>query len=191
MPQSWPGRIAKAARTVNRVLSWPANRIAEGLAYHVARGLLGCSDVTGTIPAALIEDFQAHLAALEQKGQEWAVVSRQAARLRQLWLEGNPAVSPDTAETRFVEGSLSGGWVLQGEDGEIYNLITDSEIFGWARPQVRRQRDHIGHDARLLEGPHGAGAAVAGLDLVHDEQDAVLVRQRAQALIQTVQRAHG
>ena len=61
MPQSLPGRIAKAARTVNRVLNWLPNRVAEGLAYHVARGLLGCSDVTHTIPAALIVGFQAHL----------------------------------------------------------------------------------------------------------------------------------
>lgn len=61
MPQSWPAWIADAARTANRILSWLPNRIAEGLAYHVARGLLGCSDVTDDIPAALIEDFQAHL----------------------------------------------------------------------------------------------------------------------------------
>ncbi len=61
MPRSWPTWIARAARTANRILSWLPNRIAEDLAYHVARGLLGCSDVTHAIPAALIEDFQAHL----------------------------------------------------------------------------------------------------------------------------------
>lgn len=60
MPQSWPAWIAEAARTANRILSWLPNRIAEGLAYHVARGLLGCRDVTGDGAGDLIEDFQAH-----------------------------------------------------------------------------------------------------------------------------------
>ena len=42
--------------------------------------------------------------------------------------------------------------------------------------------DDVGDDARVLEGPHGAGPAVARLDLIHDEQDAVLVGEPAQSL---------
>ena len=38
----------------------------------------------------------------------------------------------------------------------------------------------VGHDPGVLEGPHPAGPGVAGLDLVGDEQDAVLVAERPQ-----------
>ena len=38
----------------------------------------------------------------------------------------------------FIEGSISGGWVLkQGEFQQ--HLLSDSEIFGWSRPQPRRR----------------------------------------------------
>ena len=41
--------------------------------------------------------------------------------------------------------------------------------------------DHdVGHDAAPLDGEEAAGAAVAGLDLVGDQQDAVLVGNLAQ-----------
>ncbi|MNT02651.1 hypothetical protein D3C72_1371560 [compost metagenome] len=43
------------------------------------------------------------------------------------------------------------------------------------------QRDDVGPDARLFEGEHGPGTPEAGEDLVKDQQQAVLVRQVAQA----------
>jgi transcription-repair coupling factor (superfamily II helicase) len=60
------------------------------------------------------------------------IVSRQSSRLEELWIEHNPQ-SP-AAKPQFVEGSLSEGWNL----GNSY-LITDSEIFGWERPQPRQR----------------------------------------------------
>ena len=39
-------------------------------------------------------------------------------------------------------------------------------------------RHDIGLDARMLEPEHFAGASKAGLNLVGDQQDAVLVAQR-------------
>jgi len=153
-------------------ISW--SEIEDGFARRQVLELGHTNAIGGTPLAAAFEpgprfagrlkDFQAYLNELERKGQAWTVVSRQAARLRQLWLEGNPAVSPDTAETRFVEGSLSGGWVLQGEDGEIYNLISDSEIFGWARPQVRRRAPVISEAPELVFGDLKPGDWVVHVD---------------------------
>ena len=153
-------------------ISW--SEIEDGFARRQVLELGHTNAIGGTPLAAAFEpgprfagrlkDFQAYLNELERKGQAWTVVSRQAARLRQLWLEGNPAVSPDTAETRFVEGSLSGGWVLQGEDGEIYNLITDNEIFGWARPQVRRRAPVISEAPELVFGDLKPGDWVVHVD---------------------------
>ncbi len=85
------------------------------------------------------KDFQAYLNNIARKGQDWTVFSRQSARLRQLWLESGSEIPPDEADKHFLEGSLSGGWVLQGDGGKVHNLLTDSEIFGWGRPQVRRR----------------------------------------------------
>ncbi|HAE86247.1 MAG TPA: transcription-repair coupling factor [Anaerolineaceae bacterium] len=89
--------------------------------------------------AGRLKEFQAHLQEIERKAEPWIVVSRQAARLRQLWQENHPQVSADQAEVFFVEGFLSGGWELKLANGQIHHLLTDSEIFGWGRPQVRRR----------------------------------------------------
>jgi len=114
--------------------------------------------------AGRLKDFQAHLAALEQKGQEWAVVSRQAARLRQLWLENNPNFSSDEANLSFIEGSLSGGWILQRGESHVHNLLTDSEIFGWGRPQVRRRAPIINETPELVFGDLKPGDWVVHVD---------------------------
>jgi len=46
---------AETALTVNRVLSWLPNRIADALAYQAARGLLGCRDVTAEVGCGLLD----------------------------------------------------------------------------------------------------------------------------------------
>jgi len=86
--------------------------------------------------AGRLKDFQNHLENLNSKSESWTVVSRQAARLQQLWIETHPDFSNHV--DNFVEGSLSGGWVLRQSDHDNHNLLTDSEIFGWSRPQPRR-----------------------------------------------------
>jgi len=68
------------------------------------------------------------------------LVSRQSSRLEELWREhtiipGNDApVVGDPSSVKFIDGSLSAGWQL----GDLC-LITDSEIFGWERPQPRQR----------------------------------------------------
>lgn len=87
--------------------------------------------------AGMLKDFQKHLEFLEANQQPWTVVSRQAARLQQLWLETHP--QNDETEQHFLEASLSGGYVLHLDAHTSQHLLSDAEIFGWARPQARRQ----------------------------------------------------
>ena len=53
-----------------------------------------------------------------------------------------------------------------------------------------RRADDVGNDPGMLEAPHPTRPAVAGLDLVADEQDAVPVAQRAEAPEELEQRGN-
>jgi len=93
------------------------------------------------------------------------IVSRQAQRLSELWRQErrrdadigqidypveNVTNRPVTAEITFVQGTVSGGFVLVDEThgkspgaGQhqrvLLNLFSDAEIFGWSRPVPRRR----------------------------------------------------
>ncbi|MGA2489409.1 MAG: transcription-repair coupling factor [Anaerolineales bacterium] len=79
-----------------------------------------------------LKPFTEYLVKIVSDANSVIVVSRQSSRLEELWAEHNP--QPNIANPQFVEGSLSEGWSL----GSTY-LITDSEIFGWERPQPRQR----------------------------------------------------
>ena len=88
--------------------------------------------------AGRLKEYQYHIETLENEATPWTVVSRQAARLKQLWTETHPEVNDEVPQHHFIEGSISGGWVLK--QGAIQqHLLSDSEIFGWSRPQPRRR----------------------------------------------------
>ena len=79
-----------------------------------------------------LKPFGEYLNKIVAEGHTTIVVSRQASRLEELWTEQgqqSTAIPP-----RFIEASLSEGWCL----GEAY-LFSDSEIFGWERPQPRQR----------------------------------------------------
>ena len=71
-------------------------------------------------------------------GSEVILVSRQAARLQDLWTERSYEAGK-VAEPQFKEGSLGEGWVFSTPDSPALYLLSDGEIFGWERPQPRRQ----------------------------------------------------
>lgn len=75
-------------------------------------------------------------------GDEVLIVSRQTPRLSDMWAERNYGAG-NLADPQFAEGSLAEGWSLEAVDGEAntprLHLLTDGEIFGWERPQPRRQ----------------------------------------------------
>ncbi len=72
------------------------------------------------------------------------IVSRQVDRLAELWSEEAEPIAtveePNTASPlSFVNGALGEGFVIQSPITN-YQLLTDSEIFGWSRPEPRRRR---------------------------------------------------
>ena len=92
--------------------------------------------------AGKLRDFLDYLKSLDARGAAWEIVSRQSPRLRNLWGEGLLYRGPQAEkqlDTQFIEGTLAGGWVLTTPDGSQLHLLTDSEIFGWSRPQPRRR----------------------------------------------------
>ena len=94
------------------------------------------------------------------RGEAVVVVSRQAARLAELWRERHAAAPltetvsdlPEAGALLFVPGTLTEGWRLEtAVDAERtpeaesrrpawLHLLTDAEIFGLARAQPRRRR---------------------------------------------------
>ncbi|MCH7662252.1 MAG: hypothetical protein IH859_00070, partial [Chloroflexi bacterium] len=79
-----------------------------------------------------------HLQKLHARGDEITIVSRQAARLQELWQELNFVQAADVTP-HFIEGSLTEGWILTPEKGVQLHILTDGEIFGWRRPQLRKR----------------------------------------------------
>jgi transcription-repair coupling factor (superfamily II helicase) len=92
--------------------------------------------------AGKLRDFLDFLKTLDAQEQDWVIVSRQSPRLRNLWRDEQAyqgALAEAQIEQRFIEGNLAGGWVLNTAHDKKLHLLTDSEIFGWARPQPRRR----------------------------------------------------
>ncbi len=71
-------------------------------------------------------------------GDEVLIVSRQTPRLSDMWAERNYGAA-NLADPQFAEGSLAEGWSLESAKEPRLHLLTDGEIFGWERPQPRRQ----------------------------------------------------
>ena len=81
-----------------------------------------------------LKSFTSHVAGIIEK-EEVAVVSRQSARLKEVWEERTQyARSP-----HFIKGSIEGGWIFTDQDGSQYHVFSDSEIFGWRHIQPRRR----------------------------------------------------
>ena len=79
-----------------------------------------------------------HVEKMLAAGAKVILISRQAARLQDLWLERSYDRGK-VAEPQFKEGSLGEGWVFSPKDAPALHLLSDGEIFGWERPQPRRQ----------------------------------------------------
>ena len=79
-----------------------------------------------------LKPFVEYLGKIVADDNSVIVVSRQSGRLEELWAEHNQQ-SP-VNNLQFIETSLSEGWQL----GNSF-LITDSEVFGWERPQPRQR----------------------------------------------------
>jgi transcription-repair coupling factor (superfamily II helicase) len=88
-----------------------------------------------------------HLVQRRLAHEPTVLVSRQAARLAELWAEVDaPRAVQESlpaellpGELYFLVGALSEGWTLSPSTGERIHLITDGEVFGWSRPRPRQR----------------------------------------------------
>lgn len=80
-----------------------------------------------------------HMVERYQDGEIQVVVSRQSARLSELWEETKPSSGAGRSQPEFIENSLGEGWIFNTPGGQVINLLTDGEIFGWRRPEPRRR----------------------------------------------------
>ncbi len=111
---------------------------------------LSAAFIPGPRFAGRLRNVMEHLAEVNSKGEAAVIVSRQSARLQELWDEQRPA---DAASNPvFLEGSLSEGFIFSAADGRKLHLLSDGELFGWRRPEARQR-------ARLnAEAPEAAYA---------------------------------
>jgi len=81
-----------------------------------------------------LKPFIEYITPIVERGEDVFIVSRQSPRLHELWNEHYP--DSDFQNLKFIEASLSEGFTLKTHLFPVH-LITDSEIFGWERPQSR------------------------------------------------------
>lgn len=81
-----------------------------------------------------LKQFIEYLAPIVECGEQVVIISRQSPRLQELWNEHFP--NAEFTNLEFIEASLSEGFTLTTLLVSIH-LLSDSEIFGWERPQPR------------------------------------------------------
>jgi len=106
-----------------------------------------------------------HLEELSRTADRAVVVTRQSQRLAEMWGEQQAYLAPaDTVSGLpprgtlvFVQGALADGWRLDIPDDVDsaapagLHLLTDAEVFGWARPDAVRARRRSRPAARSPE----------------------------------------
>lgn len=105
-----------------------------------------------------------HIREQREAGQRLVVVTQQVERMENIWYEQDASSfvpkadtlteAPPTGEMVFVQGELSGGFVLESDSGTL-ELLTDSEIFGWQRPEPRRRKSTKKAVKKLPEADYG------------------------------------
>nr|MBC7245443.1 transcription-repair coupling factor [Chloroflexota bacterium] len=92
---------------------------------------------------------------LKAEGQRIVIVSRQAQRLSNMFSEAGEYIAPvesmldmpPAGSLTLVQGALAEGWVLREQPAKqaqltappapLITLLTDTEVFGWAKPKRR------------------------------------------------------
>ncbi|HNT24811.1 MAG TPA: transcription-repair coupling factor, partial [Anaerolineales bacterium] len=78
-----------------------------------------------------------HITRLVTQNEPVIIVSRQTARLQELWAEQYVPASDTPPSLFFLEGSLSEGFTYTPPAFTPAHLLTDGELFGWRRPEPR------------------------------------------------------
>jgi len=96
-----------------------------------------------------LKPFIEHLVERIEFNEQVVVVSRQSTRLQELWSEQNAAL--ESRGPTFVHGSLAEGWTFAPPGGEVVHLLSDGEVFGWRRPELRQRQRPV---AEAPEAPY-------------------------------------
>ncbi len=153
-------------------LSW--SEIEDSLGAHRVVNL-GRSGVEEA--AAISQSFQGgprfggrlkammdYLADVAMAGEGAVVVSRQATRLKELWQEQVVDLPEDGSLPEFLEGTLSEGWTLVDDQQKHQYLFTDSEVFGWERPQPRQRARPVAETPEMAYADLRVGDWVVHVD---------------------------
>ncbi|MBL8063114.1 MAG: transcription-repair coupling factor [Anaerolineales bacterium] len=109
-----------------------------------------------------LKPFIDYLAPIVENGEQVFIVSRQAQRLHELWNEYYPTSEHPNLE--FTEASLSEGFTLKNDSLSTIHLITDSEVFGWERPQPRTRQRQMADTPESLYADLQVGDYVVHVD---------------------------
>ena len=82
-----------------------------------------------------LKSFTSHVAELIGVEDKVIIISRQSARLEEVWKERTQLADSPT----FIKGSIDGGWVFKPAVDKTIHLFSDGEVFGWRRIQPRRR----------------------------------------------------
>lgn len=105
-----------------------------------------------------LKQFVEYLTSVVGRGEQVVIVSRQSPRLHELWLEADHQ-EYTTALPEFIESSLNEGFTVNG-----LHLITDSEVFGWERPQPRVRQRPVAETPESVYSDLQAGDYVVHVD---------------------------
>jgi transcription-repair coupling factor (superfamily II helicase) len=93
--------------------------------------------------AGRLKPVMEYLESLARRAEPAWIVSRQAARLNELWQEHRQYLLLEdpsfTWQPAFLEASFAEGWAYTPAPGPSFHLLTDGEIFGWRRPEPRQR----------------------------------------------------
>ncbi len=167
LPQDYPSPLFDWPQMADELRWWQPLVLGEGedagdeeLAPQ--RSELADAFEPGPRYGGQVRPFITQLKQSQKAGERIIVLSRQSARLAELWQDefrqADKSVLVDTAarftpvhslpkappsgSLTFVQGSLAEGFTLvRREDNLILaDLLTDAEVFGWNRPAPRRRR---------------------------------------------------
>ena len=156
-----PSDFPPPYRTWDELQPSLASMAGVNLGYNAqseASSIQYCEDRAFHIPPSYggrIQQFVEDCLRFKSEGQRIVVVSRQTQRLSNLCEESSEQIVPITdvlnmppaGSLTLVQGSLAEGWVLKESTTTkarlaiptmpSLTLLTDAEIFGWARPKRR------------------------------------------------------
>ena len=136
LPADFPGSLSNVVRVVRQIC-----RVTLGMSLVIPQNptsqegthSLDFSGIANGLAGILNNSWSTCSMWLEAT-ERVVIVSRQSERLQELWAESSLDLEVDN-HPQFSEASLTEGFIFND-----LHLITDSEIFGWERPQPRARQ---------------------------------------------------